>query len=58
MLNDQFLKIGFYTFLLQIIVSATSNDTITVKVKFALEQATKAQRGSRDTALHFLQPRR
>jgi hypothetical protein len=25
-----------------------------VKVKFALEQATKAQRGSRDTALLFL----
>jgi hypothetical protein len=29
-----------------------------VKVKFTLEQATKAQRGSRSIALPFLQPRR
>ena len=29
-----------------------------VKVKFTLEQATKAQRGSRTTDLLFLQPRR
>jgi hypothetical protein len=27
---------------------------VKVKVKFNLEQAMKAQRGSRDTALHFL----
>ena len=33
MLNDQFLEIRFYTFLIQIIVSVTSNDTITVKGK-------------------------
>jgi hypothetical protein len=30
---------------------------IKVKVKFALEQATKAQRGNRRIALLFLQPR-
>ena len=29
-----------------------------VKVKFALEQATKAQRGSRGIAVLFLYPRR
>jgi hypothetical protein len=29
-----------------------------VKVKFALEQAMKAQRGSRGIALFFLQPQR
>ena len=29
-----------------------------VKVDFSLEQATKAERGSRGIALHFLQPRR
>ena len=28
------------------------------KVKFTLEHAAKAQRGSRGIALHFLQPRR
>jgi hypothetical protein len=28
--------------------------TVKVKVKFSLEQATKAQRGSRDIALLFL----
>ena len=31
---------------------------VKVKVNFALEQATKAQRGSRYIALLFLQPRR
>ena len=31
---------------------------VKVKVKFSLEQATKAQRGSRGIALLFLQPRR
>jgi hypothetical protein len=31
---------------------------VKVKVKFTLEQATKAQRGSRYIALLFLQPRR
>jgi hypothetical protein len=31
---------------------------VKVKVKFTLEQATKAQRGSRCIALLFLQPRR
>jgi len=30
---------------------------VTVKVKFTLEQATKAQRGSRGIALPFHQPR-
>jgi hypothetical protein len=29
-----------------------------VKVQRTLEQATKAQRGSRGTTLHFLEPRR
>ena len=29
---------------------------VTVKVKFTLEQATKAQRGSRDIALIFIVP--
>jgi hypothetical protein len=31
---------------------------VKVKVKFAIEQATKAQRGSRFIVLLFLQPRR
>jgi hypothetical protein len=31
---------------------------VKVKVKFTLEQATKAQRGSRGISLLFLQPRR
>ena len=31
---------------------------VKVKVKFSLEQATKAQRGSRCIALLFLQPQR
>jgi hypothetical protein len=31
---------------------------VKVKVKVTLEQATKAQRGSRDIALFFPQPRR
>ena len=31
---------------------------VKVKVKFTLEQATKAQRGSRGIAVLFLQPRR
>jgi hypothetical protein len=30
------------------------NEEVKVKVKFSLEQATKAQRGSRGIALHFL----
>jgi hypothetical protein len=30
---------------------------IKVKIKFTLEQAMKAQRGSRGRALHFLKPR-
>jgi hypothetical protein len=34
------------------------HEGIKVKVKFTLEQATKAQRGSRDIALLFLKPRR
>ena len=34
------------------------NGQVKVKVKFSLEQATKAQRGSRDIDLLFLQPRR
>jgi hypothetical protein len=33
-----------------------SCNDIEVKVKLSLEQATKAQRGSRDIALLFLQP--
>jgi hypothetical protein len=31
---------------------------IIIKVKFTIEQATKAQKGSRGIALLFLQPRR
>ena len=35
-----------------------SDITASVKVKFSLEQSTKALRGSRDISLLFLQPRR
>jgi hypothetical protein len=38
------------------IVVAGNRPAVKVKVKFTLEQATKVQRGSRYTALLFLQP--
>jgi hypothetical protein len=41
-----------------VVVAAAVAVAVAVKLKSTLQQAMKAQRGSRGTALHFLQPQR
>jgi predicted secreted Zn-dependent protease len=52
------VRSGNVSFWMHVRVCVVLEQSVKVKVKVTLEQATKAQRGSRGIAVLFLQPRR